>query len=311
MVDNPHNNNNNNNNILFISTWINHPEFIPIQRDLIRKFCKEDHELLVVLDGKETPDFTNFGDISIRQQQIDICKKHNISYIGVPPELHEEPARRSLFSTSNYDTSYRDTRFDPSSRTAVSNQFGWRTFHQFLKPHYRYLVMIQSDIFPFSPFSVRDMLAGNSLLYKDQFRDPIHYAWDGFLFFDWDKIDRSVSTLWNFENGLQNGVFTDTGGGTWTVLSHITSKLSIDAKNSLQWTIHDPFLNTLPLPLQEFIRHDVRNEGEKIFAEIKHYKFVHLRGGGNWEFIKNPAEGAVIQEERFTAFKKCCVSLLS
>jgi hypothetical protein len=45
--------------VLFISTWINHPECIPVQRDLIKKFCKEDTDFLAVLDGKTEECFTN------------------------------------------------------------------------------------------------------------------------------------------------------------------------------------------------------------------------------------------------------------
>jgi len=315
--------------VLFISTWINNPEFIPIQRDLIRKFCQESAELLVVLDGKTTPCFTNFGDTTIRQRQIDICRANNINFVEVPPNLHEEPQRRQLFQEGMeadmiYDISYRNTTMDPSSRTGTANQFGWRTFHQFLKPHYQYLVMIQSDVFPFAPFSVVEMLSGpegpHSLLYKNQYRvsddgkREINYAWDGFLMFNFGNDSLAEGPIpwneWNFENGIQNGIFTDTGGGTWTILPKIQKKKDIDAKNSLQWTFQDPIVATLPSPVREFLQNDIRNEGEKIFSEIKHHFFIHLRGGGNWEFIKNPGEGLVIQEQRFQAFIRCCLKLL-
>ena len=300
--------------VLFISTWINNPELIPVQRDLIKKFCKEDTGFLAVLDGKTTPCFTNFGDTTMRQRQIDICKANNIDYVEVPPNLHTEPHRQQLFSspTTTYTTNYRNYEIDPSSRTAVSNQFGWHVFHTHLAKHYTLLTMIQSDVFPFAPFSVREMLDGNSLLYKDQHREPIHYAWDGFLMFDF-SVDKTIPwDTWNFDSGFQHEtVFTDTGGGTWTILPKISKKKNIDALNSLQWTFSDPALAELPAPILEFLKNDVRNEGDKIFSEIKNHYFIHLRGGGNWEFIKNLGEGMVVQQSRFQAFIETSQKLLS
>jgi len=302
--------------VIFISTWINNPEFIPIQRNLINKFCKENVKFLAVLDGKTTPCFTNFGDTTMRQRQIDICKANSIDYVEVPPDFHSEPGRKQLFDCGEnkditYDTSYRNTNLDPSSRTAVSNQFGWRIFHTNLKKWFNHLVMIQSDVFPFTPFSVREMLDGNSLLYKDQHREPIHYAWDGFLMFDFSQEPTIPWNEWNFDSGIQDKTaFTDTGGGTWTILPKIMKKKNIKSRDSLQWTKDDSWFETLPMPIQKFLLNDNRNEGNRLFSEIKHFKFIHLRGGGNWEYMKDLGKGLQIQTERFEAFTEAASQLL-
>lgn len=301
--------------VLFISTWINNPELIPVQRDLIMKFCKEDAKFLAVLDGKSEPCFTNFGDSSMRSRQVETCRVASITYVEVPPEFHKEPLREQLFAVQSpgiYTTNYRNYEIDPSSRTAVANQYGWRVFREKLASSYDYLVMIQSDVFPFKTFSVREMLDGNSLLYKDQYREPIHYAWDGFLMFDF-TVDKSIPwSLWNFDSGLQDGnAFTDTGGGTWAILQVIQKKKNIDSKDSLQWFAHDPYMNTLPLSVQKFLTGDNRNEGDKVFSEIKHNHFIHLRGGGNWEFIKNLGDGIILQTARFKKFVECAKELLA
>jgi len=297
--------------VLFISTWINNPELIPIQRNLINKFCKENVKFLAVLDGKTTPCFTNFGDTTMRQRQINICKENSIDYVEVPPDFHSEPGRKQLFEFGEYDTSYRNTNLDPSSRTAVSNQFGWRIFHTNLKKWFTHLVMIQSDVFPFAPFSVREMLDGNSLLYKDQYREPIHYAWDGFLMFDFSQEPEISWDEWNFDSGIQHKtVFTDTGGGTWTILPKIQKKKNIQSRDSLQWTKNDSWFETLPTPIQNFILNDSRNEGNKLFSEIKHFKFIHLRGAGNWEYIKDLEKGFQIQSKRFVTFTEAASQLL-
>lgn len=299
--------------VLFISTWINNPELILIQSNLIKKYCKENVKYLAVLDGKTYQCFTNFGNVSIREQQINICKQNNIDYVEVPPEFHSEPRRRELFDnhTITYDISYRHTILDPSSRTAVSNQFGWKIFQTNLKKWFTHLVMIQSDIFPFAPFSVREMLDGNSLLYKNQVKDSIQYAWDGFLMFDFSQEASIPWDEWNFDSGIHNNnIYTDTGGGTWKILPKIQKKKNIQSRDSLQWTKDDSWFESLPAPIQEFVLNDNRNEGNKLFSEIKHFKFIHLRGGGNWEYIKEVEKGLIIQTQRFNKFTEAALKLL-
>lgn len=306
--------------VLFISTWINNPDFIPIQRDLIKKFCKEEADLLCVLDGKDdVSDFTNEGHTNIRKEMIDICKKNDINFIEVPKELHQQPLRNTLFPSFLYNDTYSTRHLDPSSRTAVSNQLGYNTFHKYLS-HYRYLVMIQSDVFPFKEFSVVDMLDGNSLLYKNQVRETndkkhtISHAWDGFLFFDF-MVDKSIN--WNTfsfdtgHTGINKNIFTDTGGATWYILEKILQKKKISSKDSLQWSLSDPYIDTLPQPIQNFCCCDIRNKDGNIFSEIMNDNFIHLRGGGNWEFINsNEAEWLKKQNTRFNMFKHTCLQLL-
>jgi hypothetical protein len=50
--------------------------------------------------------------------------------------------------------------------------------------------------------------------------------------------------------------------------------------------------------------------GNKVFSEIKHFKFIHLRGGGNWEYMKDLGKGLQIQTERFEAFTEASSQLL-
>jgi hypothetical protein len=170
--------------------------------------------------------------------------------------------------------------------------------------------MLQSDIFPFEPFSVIDMLEGNSLLYRDEFRESdtknyiMHYAWDGFLMFDFKAdplIDSSLWKTFSFDDMFQRGdVFTDTGGGSWYILEKLQKKKKIECKMSLKWLNSDPILKTFPEPIQQFINTDVRNDENKMFSEIKHKSFIHLSGGGNWEFHTEIILQQ--QQERFNKF---------
>ena len=307
--------------VLFISTWVNHPELISLQRDLIKKFCKEDADFLAVLDGKTEICYTNMGNTNMRNELINTCKNNKIQYIEVPPDFHFEEKRKQLFpeflSAQASPHIYRDK--NPSSRTAVANQVGYNTFLTHLT-HYRYLVMLQSDVFPFQPFSVIDMLDGNSLLYKDQFRESedkknsMHYAWDGFLMFDF-KADASIeAALWktfSFDDMIQkNNIYTDTGGGTWHILEKLQKKKNCNSKNSLQWLINDPMLETFPDQIQIFLNTDIRNEGNKIFSEIKEGSFIHLRGGGNWELLYKIPNLLEMQDQRCKMFHSSARSLL-
>ena len=306
--------------VLFISTWVNHPELIPLQRDLIKKFCKEDAELLVVIDAKTESCYTNLGNTNMRNELINTCKNNKIQYIEVPPDFHFEEKRKQLFpeflSAQGTPHVFRDT--NPSSRAAVANQLGYNTTLMHLT-HYRYLVMLQSDVFPFQPFSVVDMLEGNSILYQDQFRESedkkhiLHYAWDGLIMFDF-KADPSIDVfLWNtfsFDDQIQKGcIYTDAGGGSWYILEQLQKKKTIDCKNSLQWLITDPIIKTFPEPIQEFINNDSRNEDNKIYSEIKLKNFIHLRAGSNWEYHHQILIQK--QQERFHKFITTIKELLA
>jgi hypothetical protein len=307
--------------VLFISTWVNHPELISLQRDLIKKFCKEDADFLAVIDAKTEVCFTNAGNINMRQELVNTCKDNKIQYIEVPPDFHFEEKRKQLFpeflSAQASPHIYR--HINPSSRTAVANQLGYNTFLTHLT-HYRYLVMLQSDIFPFEPFSVIDMLEGNSLLYNEQYRESedkqhsMHYAWDGFLMFDF-KADPSIDVaLWetfSFDDQIQKGdIFTDTGGGTWYILDQLQKKKKCNFKNSLQWLNSDPILETFPESIQFFINTDIRNEKDKIYSEIKQGSFIHLRGGGNWEVLYKIPNLLEKQDHRCKMFHSAARSLL-
>ena len=116
--------------VLFISTWVNHPELIPLQRDLIKKFCKEDTDFLAVIDGKTEFCYTNLGNTKIRQEMIATCKDNKIQYIEVPPDFHFEEKRKQLFPEflSAQASSHMHRDKNPSSRTAVANQVGYNTF---------------------------------------------------------------------------------------------------------------------------------------------------------------------------------------
>jgi len=304
--------------ILFMSTWVNNPEFMVMQRDLIRKFCKEPTDFIAVLDGKEIPCFTNFGDTSMRRRQINCCQGNKISFLEVPPETHIEPARMALFpNPSDYNINCRNPPHDPSSRTAVANQYGYNHFLTNLRSKYDYLVMIQSDIFPFCPFSVVEFLGDKSLLYtkanslSDDKTDSLDYAWDGFLMFNF-KVDPTINwSAWNFDSGFQTrGIFTDTGGGTWKILDTIQKKEGIHNLARCRWTRADPLFETLPKSIQDFVLNDGRNEGDNLACEIKHRSFIHLVGGGNWMFIHNVEEGFKIQTECNKNFFSLCLKLL-
>lgn len=306
--------------VLFVTTWINHPETVAIQKQLIEKFCAEKPSFLAIIDAKETADFSNFGDASMRQQLIDECKKQDIIAFPVPPELHQGEARSKLFPfPTNHTVLSSFLEGDPSARNAVACQFAWNIVLKYLT-HYKYVVFLQSDIFPFAPFSVVKRLEGRTLEFKSQIRfsqdksQQIEYAWDGFLMFDLEAM-LAMSEPFSFEYGPQaHGISTDTGGGSWKFVKALApgQAVRISSKDSLQWTWETGENQILLVPdcIRDFILSDPRNIGDQIYTEIKSGAFIHLRGGGNWEYMNNPGEALAIQSIRYSAFMEACQELL-
>jgi hypothetical protein len=129
------------------------------------------------------------------------------------------------------------------------------------------------------------------------------------------KADTSIDiALWktfSFDDMFQKGnVYTDTGGGTWHILEQLQKKKMADCKNSLSWLNADPILKTFPEEIQAFLNTDLRNEGDKLFSEINHNNFIHLRGGGNWEIIYIKTNILDIQEQRYKSFLSTARALL-
>jgi hypothetical protein len=66
------------------------PIFIELQYKTIKKFIKsnEEIEFIVFNDSKDWPDITNFNDVSIKTNIVEICKSLGIQCINIPNSHH-------------------------------------------------------------------------------------------------------------------------------------------------------------------------------------------------------------------------------
>ena len=73
-----------------VSVFVNNPIFIELMYNSIKKFLKteQDYELIIFNDAKTWTDITNFGDVTMKQQIVDMCKKLNIPCINIPNSHH-------------------------------------------------------------------------------------------------------------------------------------------------------------------------------------------------------------------------------
>ena len=71
-----------------VTAVVNNPVFIQIQYYTLQKYMKCDYEFIVFNDAKSFADYSNGGDISIKQSIQDLCKMLNIQCINIPNQHH-------------------------------------------------------------------------------------------------------------------------------------------------------------------------------------------------------------------------------
>jgi hypothetical protein len=113
----------------------------------------------------------------------------------------------------------------------------------------------------------------------------IHYIWNGLYYFNLNKINDTNLMNWHCT------LTTDTGGMMYKWLKNRICEIDeyrgvkiIKCLKSLEWTIEDTPSSLLKnARLTEFLEKDPRNNNNHFYCEIYDNKFLHYRGGGNWE----------------------------
>jgi hypothetical protein len=258
-----------------LTAVVNNPIFIEIQYHTLKKYMKNEYEFIVFNDAKNFPDFTNGGDVTIKTQIEDICKKLNIECINIPNEQHK-------------------VNKIASSRTADSMNYMLQ--YKLNNPD-KYLV-IDSDMFLIDDFNISDYEKYNiSIVLQRRMNGNVNYIWNGLYYFNINKMDNKDLLNWNLKPGC------DTGGMMEEWLDKITNKNYPDT-DKIRWTdekfhtdniyyikhlwscswdkkeIPENLINNKSLI--SFIQDDLRNQNGKYFCEIYDNKFLHYRAGGNW-----------------------------
>uniref|UniRef100_A0A6C0LM09 Nucleotide-diphospho-sugar transferase domain-containing protein n=1 Tax=viral metagenome TaxID=1070528 RepID=A0A6C0LM09_9ZZZZ len=268
-----------------VTAVVNNPTFIEIQYYTFKQYVKGVYEFIVFNDAKSFPDFTNGGNIFLKQEIERTCKKLGIKCINIPNDHHASNTNRLAK--------------EPSYRTAESMNF----ILEYQKRNPDYYLLVDSDMFllDFLDIDYYKQFDAAVILQKRYGLDkqPIHYIWNGFYYFNIPNLN---TDLMNWHCSFT----TDTGGMmcNWlkTVVSEIPDVSKMKSMNSVdEQIICDNILfcqylcslewNEAQLPdnlkknvkLLEFFRNDDRNVNGQFHCEIYHGKFLHYRGGGNWE----------------------------
>lgn len=242
-----------------VSVFVNNPIFIELMYNSIKKFFKaeESYELIIFNDAKTWPDITNFGDITMMQQIIDMCKKLNITCINIP--------------NSNHIT-------QTSASIRHSNSVNFITKYMFTHPDAYF--MLDSDMFFIDYFDIRDF-ESYYFCYINQCRNinnyTINYPWPNFFYLNVNEIPNKHLIDWSCDNGL------DSGGkcATWLTTLDKNKILQIQHLWSCNWNEKD-IPESINKNITLFLNNDVRNKNEKYFAELYHKKILHYRAGSNW-----------------------------
>ena len=71
-----------------VTAVVNNPVFIQIQYYTLKKYISCDYEFIVFNDAKPFPDYSNGGDITIKNSIEETCKKLGIRCINIPNQNH-------------------------------------------------------------------------------------------------------------------------------------------------------------------------------------------------------------------------------
>lgn len=266
-----------------LTSAVNNPIFIEIQYHTLKKHLKNDYEFIVFNDAKNFPDYTNGGDITVKQQISDMCKSLDIKCINIENDHH-----------ANLES--------PCTRCAQAMNHMLK--YQLLNPA-KYLV-IDSDMFLIDDFDIEKEYSGYNMAVVPQKRQWVennrliecNYFWNGLHYFNIPEIQDKELLNWSLIED-----FTDVGGmmHKW-VDKHIPEEYIPNTdyirKNDNIYSFRDIYFirhlwsitwDETELPeniknkkLINFLKKDPRNQKGKFYCEIYDKKFLHYRAGGNW-----------------------------
>jgi hypothetical protein len=242
-----------------ISVFANNPLFIELQYNSIKKYFKSENppEIIVFNDAKYWSDLTNFGDITMKKQIIDMCKKLSIHCINIPNEHHKFEIR-------------------PSLRHADSVNY----ITKFMLCNPDIYLMLDCDMFFVDYFDIKEF-EKYYFCYVNQERNingkQINYPWPNFFYLNIEDVPNKELINWGLENG------TDTGGKCALWLSKLEKDkiLSIKRLQSCYWN-NEQIPKCINQNIRIFLDNDIRNKDGKYFAELYYDKIFHYRAASNW-----------------------------
>jgi len=260
-----------------VITNVTNDLFIKLQYLSLKKFLKNDFEFIVFNDAKNFIDYTNDGDLTMKQKIIDVCNELNITCITLFNDMH------STIQSGSYRHSM-----------TLMEIFKY----QMANPD-KYL-LLDADMFLIDYLDIDKYENRSAVLLQE--RGDVRYAWPGLFYFDITRVSNLNIFNWFINLGI-----TDTGGMSehW-LKTQIMEGETYPSTEDLRWkkeinynTSKIYFIkhlwsltwneNELPDNLKNneglitFLKNDKRNKDGKFFCEIYDNVFFHYRGGGcNW-----------------------------
>jgi hypothetical protein len=264
-----------------VTNVVNNPVFIEIQYNLLKRYVRGgEYEFIVFNDAKRYEDYTNNGDIGIRDKIIETCERLGIKCINMDNDNHKEIKAASIRAS------------------IVMNEIH---NYQMENPD-RYIIM-DSDMFLIDYMDI-DRYDGYKVAYVLQTREEHRYMWSGLIYMDMRNVDEFRDINWFLTPTTDVGGMTrkwleryikideEKGNKVPTIEEIRWNKDGIYNTDNLYYMRHLWSLSwdegELPENLRgregliRYLREDSRNKGDKYFCEIYDNIFLHYRGGCNW-----------------------------
>ena len=166
-----------------ITSVVNNPIFIEIQYYTLKKYMKCDYEFIVFNDAKTFPDYSNNGDVNIKNIIEETCKNLNITCINIPNEKHikQTEAHFRCADSMNYILKYQLQNPD------------------------KYLV-IDSDMFLIDYFDLSEYEKYDcAVVLQSRNNFQTNYLWNGIYYFNFHKMKNRQLLNWNCKPGCDVG----------------------------------------------------------------------------------------------------------
>jgi len=270
--------------VLVVTTTSAWPEALASQRLLLDRHLRDEYRFLIVVNTPAEPSKSNLWDPRMRDRAIEAAHASGDEVIVVPPEVHRD--RRILFPRTH---ARRAASTNATLQHADALQYAWNTR---LRDCGSPAMVLDSDMFPVTDFSVRHLLGAHFLIGLPQHRRrrfpprEVTYFWGGLALFDLSRMP--YQDRWSYDAGFVAGIRLDGSGQTarWLESLHPDQRAGVGtmaAFHSGAWTAAD-LPADLPEPVRDFVLTDDRNRNGTLYCELLLGCLLHYRGGGsNWQ----------------------------
>jgi len=206
--------------VLIIMSHFARPDFIRVQHHYFRTFLKENHTVVVVNDAIEEPSYRNGFRADIRDAIRREAASLGLVHVAVPAALHEPDSGYLGPATTVIGT------LNAAHRCAIAVQYAYT---EIVRKWPGYVLLLDGDMWPVAPASVRELLGENHIAGSKQQRatptaGTIYYMWNGLVAFNMATFPVAAQAEFNFYLGKVEGIMTDVGGQNFYFFEKHASK---------------------------------------------------------------------------------------